>query len=135
MGSGGNRGSARRHRPCGAPAASLGAVSPKLLQVYREGGLNLDQLMAFALTEDHGGWFEDAALLDRLVIERLRALATEVLSEGWKWAEAHTLAAQTSYRGGEAHVLEIRPTSSYLVQPCGRHRGHGGALDAHGSAK
>ena len=31
----------------------LGAVSPKLLQVYRENGLTLDQLMAFAISEDH----------------------------------------------------------------------------------
>ena len=31
----------------------LGAVSPRLLQVYRDGGLTLDQLTAFALTEDH----------------------------------------------------------------------------------
>lgn len=31
----------------------LGAVSPKLLQVYREDGLTLDQLMAFTITEDH----------------------------------------------------------------------------------
>ncbi|MFH3479124.1 ParB/RepB/Spo0J family partition protein [Xanthobacter variabilis] len=31
----------------------LGAVSPKLMQVYRDGGLSLDQLMAFAITEDH----------------------------------------------------------------------------------
>ncbi|MGE4302636.1 MAG: ParB/RepB/Spo0J family partition protein [Novosphingobium sp.] len=31
----------------------LGAVSPKLLHFYREDGLTLDQLMAFAITEDH----------------------------------------------------------------------------------
>jgi ParB family chromosome partitioning protein len=31
----------------------LGAVSPKLLAVYREGGVVLDQLMAFAVSEDH----------------------------------------------------------------------------------
>ncbi|BBE00002.1 chromosome partitioning protein ParB [Sphingobium amiense] len=31
----------------------LGAVSPKLMQVYRDGDLTLDQLMAFAITEDH----------------------------------------------------------------------------------
>jgi ParB family chromosome partitioning protein len=31
----------------------LGAVSPKLMAVYREGGLTLDQLMAFAVSEDH----------------------------------------------------------------------------------
>jgi ParB family chromosome partitioning protein len=31
----------------------LGAVSPKLMQAYRDGDLALDQLMAFAITEDH----------------------------------------------------------------------------------
>ncbi len=31
----------------------LGAVSPKLLAVYREGGLTLDHLMAFAVSDDH----------------------------------------------------------------------------------
>src|SRR6185503_15161615 len=31
----------------------LGAVSPTLMTVYREGGLTLDQLMAFAVSEDH----------------------------------------------------------------------------------
>jgi ParB family chromosome partitioning protein len=31
----------------------LGAVSPKLMQVYREGDLTLDQLMAFTITDDH----------------------------------------------------------------------------------
>ncbi len=31
----------------------LGAVSPKLMQVYRDGGVTLDQLMAFAVVEDH----------------------------------------------------------------------------------
>ncbi|KFI24393.1 plasmid stablization protein ParB [Haematobacter missouriensis] len=127
----------------------LGAVSPKLMQVYRDGGLSLDQLMAFAITEDHdrqeqvfdklswnrepatirrdltktnveaterrarfvgadtyaeaggtiirdlftedrGGYFENAALLDRLVIDRLEGVAAEVqTAEGWKWTAAH----------------------------------------------
>lgn len=126
----------------------LGAVSPKLLQVYREDGLTLDQLMAFAITENHarqeqvfenlhhnrepwiirrdmtaanvpaddrravfvgsdayveaggniirdlfsedrGGFFEDAGLLDMLAIEKLREIAGTVQAEGWKWAEAH----------------------------------------------
>lgn len=126
----------------------LGAVSPKLLQVYREDGLTLDQLMAFAITEDHarqeqvfenlhhnrepwiirrdmtaanvpaqdrraifvgpdayveaggniirdlfsedrGGFFEDAGLLDMLATEKLREIAGTVQAEGWKWAEAH----------------------------------------------
>ncbi|SHO61310.1 chromosome partitioning protein, ParB family [Pseudoxanthobacter soli DSM 19599] len=127
----------------------LGAVSPKLMQVYRDGGLSLDQLMAFAITEDHdrqeqvyenlswnrdpstirrdltkmniaatdrraifigadayaeaggtiirdlftedrGGYFEDAALLGRLVIDKLEGIAAEVQAvEGWKWASVH----------------------------------------------
>jgi len=127
----------------------LGAVSPKLMQVYRDGGLTLDQLMAFAITEDHarqeqvfanlsynrdpaqirrdltkanvpatdrraifigaeayieaggniirdlftedrGGFYEDAALLDRLVMEKLESIAFRVRGdEGWKWWEAH----------------------------------------------
>ncbi|HEV2597741.1 ParB/RepB/Spo0J family partition protein [Sphingopyxis sp.] len=126
----------------------LGAVSPKLLQVYRDDGLTLDQLMAFAIVEDHarqeqvfenlhhnrepwiirrdltaanvpatdrravfvgadayveaggsvirdlfsedrGGFFEDAGLLDMLTIEKLREVAGTVQAEGWKWAEAH----------------------------------------------
>lgn len=127
----------------------LGAVSPKLMQVYREGDLTLDQLMAFAITEDHarqeqvyaslsynrepwiirrdltktniaatdrraifigpeayteaggaiirdlftedrGGFYEDAALLDRLVIEKLEGIARAVQEvEGWKWSDVH----------------------------------------------
>lgn len=126
----------------------LGAVSPKLMQVYRDGGLTLDQLMAFAIVEDHarqeqvydnlsynrepsqirrdltrthivatdrraifvgaetyteaggvilrdlftedrGGFYEDATLLDRLVIDKLEGIAAEVQTEGWKWASVH----------------------------------------------
>ncbi len=126
----------------------LGTVSPKLMQVYRDGGLTLDQLMAFAISADHakqekvfdnlswnkephtirrtmiethvrasdrramfvgakayadaggvilrdlfsedgGGYFEDGALLDRLTLEKLETIATEVRAEGWKWAQAY----------------------------------------------
>jgi len=31
----------------------LGAISPKLMMLYRKGEMNLDQLSAFAITEDH----------------------------------------------------------------------------------
>ena len=127
----------------------LGAVSPKLMQVYRDGGLTLDQLMAFAITEDRarqeqvfanlsynrdpstirrdlmkthipatdrraifvgtqayteaggiiirdlftedrGGFYEDAVLLDRLVIEKLQGIAAQLQeAEGWKWVSVH----------------------------------------------
>jgi ParB family transcriptional regulator, chromosome partitioning protein len=125
----------------------LGAVSPKLMEVYRNGDLALDQLMAFAITEDHarqeaaferlsynrdactirrmltethvtatdrraifvgaekyaevggtilrdlftedrGGYFEDVALLDMLVLAKLGREANAVMeAEGWKWAQ------------------------------------------------
>ena len=56
------------------------------LETYEvEGGAVLRDLF----TEDGGGWLEDPALLDRLVSEKLTALAREVRQrEGWKWAEA-----------------------------------------------
>ncbi|MFB0690367.1 ParB N-terminal domain-containing protein [Agrobacterium pusense] len=125
----------------------LSAVSPSLIQVYRDGGLTLEQLMAFAVTDDHGrqeqvyeglgynrepyiirreltrfhvpandrkaifvgaeayidaggtvlrdlftedrgGYFEDAALLDQLVLEKLQRAASEIQeTEGWRWVE------------------------------------------------
>ncbi|MBX9821604.1 MAG: ParB N-terminal domain-containing protein [Afipia birgiae] len=125
----------------------LGAVSPKLMEIYRDGDLALDQLMAFAITEDHarqeaaferlshnrdartirrlltethvaatdrravfvgaekytevggtilrdlftedrGGYFEDVALLDMLVMAKLGREADAVMeAEGWKWAQ------------------------------------------------
>src|SRR3954454_20725696 len=37
--------------------------------------------------QDHGGWFEDVALLEHLVDEKLQAAAGEVLAEGWRWVE------------------------------------------------
>lgn len=127
----------------------LGAAAPDLIAAYRGGGVTLDQLMAFCVSEDHerqrqvldqigphtpayairramteakvqvedrrvrfvgveayaeaggailrdlftedgGGWLEDVVLLDRLVAEKLAALAEEVRAqEGWKWAQAH----------------------------------------------
>jgi ParB family chromosome partitioning protein len=124
----------------------LAAVSPKLLDVYAEDGMTLEQLMAFTVTNDQarqeqvwdqlarsynrepyyirrqltegavraadkrarfvgvdayaaasgvvlrdlfehddGGWLQDPALLDRLVIEKLKAEAETLRAEGWKW--------------------------------------------------
>jgi ParB family transcriptional regulator, chromosome partitioning protein len=36
---------------------------------------------------DDGGWLADAALLDRLVAEKLKADAETIAAEGWKWIE------------------------------------------------
>ena len=38
--------------------------------------------------QDSGGWFQDAALLEQLVFEKLKVDAQTVRSEGWKWVEA-----------------------------------------------
>ena len=126
----------------------LAAVSPKLLDLYAEDAMTLEQLMAFTVTNDHarqeqvwdglarspireayyirrqltqgavrasekrarfvgvaayeaaggvvmrdlfeqdeGGWLQDAALLDRLALEKLTAEAEAIRAEGWKWIE------------------------------------------------
>lgn len=56
----------------------LGAASPALMGLYREGTINLDQLMAFCLTDDHARqeqvwaaltWNKDPAIIRRLLTE------------------------------------------------------------------
>ncbi len=39
--------------------------------------------------EEGGGYLQDAALLDRLVQQKLEALAESIRAEGWSWTEAH----------------------------------------------
>jgi ParB family chromosome partitioning protein len=126
----------------------LVAVSPKLLDLYADDEMTLEQLMAFTVTDDqarqeqvweglasaynkepyyirrqltetairasdkrarfvgvtayeaaggivmrdlfeqdNGGWLQDSALLDRLVIARLTAEAEVLRAEGWRWIE------------------------------------------------
>ncbi|MER9558176.1 ParB/RepB/Spo0J family partition protein [Mesorhizobium sp. M0323] len=38
--------------------------------------------------QDSGGWFQDAALLEQLVFDRLKMDAEAIRAEGWKWVEA-----------------------------------------------
>lgn len=127
----------------------LASVSPKLLDLYEQDGIKLEQIMAFSITDDHarqeevwqtisrsnvkepyyirrlltetavrasdrravylgaaayeatggiilrdlfeqdgGGWFQDPALLERLVLDKLQVDAETVKAEGWKWVEA-----------------------------------------------
>ena len=126
----------------------LAAVSPKLLDLYAEDEMTLEQLMAFTVTADHarqdqvweglsrshnkepyfirrqltegairasdkrarfvgveayeaaggavmrdlfqqddGGWLQEPALLDRLVVEKLTSEAEALRGEGWRWIE------------------------------------------------
>ena len=56
----------------------LGAVSPKLMQIYRDGDLALDQLMAFAITEDHA---RQEAAFERLSFNRDASTIRRMLTE------------------------------------------------------
>jgi ParB family transcriptional regulator, chromosome partitioning protein len=56
----------------------LGAVSPRLMQAYRNGDLALDQLMAFAITEDHA---RQEAAFERLSYNRDASTIRRMLTE------------------------------------------------------
>ena len=56
------------------------------LDAYVEAG---GPVLRDLFTEDRGGWVEDVVLLDRLVLEKLQAVAANVQAdEGWKWSAA-----------------------------------------------
>lgn len=57
----------------------LGAVSPKLMKLYRKGELNLDQLTAFAITDDRAA---QERVLSELSWDKSRATILRMLSEG-----------------------------------------------------
>jgi ParB family chromosome partitioning protein len=56
----------------------LGAVSPKLMQVYRDGDLALEQLMAFAITDDHA---RQEGVYERLSYNRDASTIRRMLTE------------------------------------------------------
>ncbi|MGM4954123.1 ParB/RepB/Spo0J family partition protein [Bradyrhizobium barranii] len=56
----------------------LGAVSPKLIQVYRAGDLTLEQLMAFAITDDHA---RQESVYERLSYNRDASTIRRMLTE------------------------------------------------------
>ncbi|KMO37507.1 ParB/RepB/Spo0J family partition protein [Methylobacterium aquaticum] len=62
-------------------------------------------------TDRGDGWFEDAALLDRLAEAKLAEFSTTVAAEGWKWIEV-SLALMSSRLYG----LRVLPTRSELSE-------------------
>lgn len=62
----------------------LAAVSPRLLAVYREGGMTLEQLMAFTVSDDHEAqervWFENP--YREIDAQSIRSALTQALVEG-----------------------------------------------------
>lgn len=145
----------------------LMTVSDRLLEIYEQDGMRLEQLMAFSISDDHarqeqvweivsqnhnrepyvirrmltertvrasdararfvgldayvtaggaimrdlfeaddGGWLQDPAILDRLVMEKLQEAAEQVRAEGWKWVET----ALSFPWGHTRHFAEIDGT-------------------------
>jgi ParB family chromosome partitioning protein len=147
----------------------LGAVSPRLMQDYRDDKLTLEQLTAFCVSDNHarqeavyeglaswhrepyyirrmmteatvnsddrraklvgiepyekaggrvtrdlfseddGGYFEDAVLLEKLAVQHLTDVAASIqAAEGWKWAEAYIdFPYQAGMRRAFQKVVEI----------------------------
>lgn len=54
------------------------------LETFRAAG---GVVMRDLFTEDNGGWIEDAVLVDRLALEKLKAEADAVAAEGWNWVQ------------------------------------------------
>jgi ParB family chromosome partitioning protein len=53
------------------------------LDAYQDAG---GAVLRDLFQQDDGGWLQDPALLDRLVIEKLQAEAESLRAEGWKWS-------------------------------------------------
>ncbi|MBP1096542.1 ParB/RepB/Spo0J family partition protein [Bradyrhizobium diazoefficiens] len=75
----------------------LGAVSPKLIQLYRAGDLALEQLMAFAITDDRA---RQESVYERLSYERDASTIRRLLTE------THVAATdrRASFVGLEAYI-------------------------------
>jgi ParB family chromosome partitioning protein len=72
----------RRQLTAGAVRASHKRAQFVGIDAYEAaGGVVLRDLFE----HDDGGWLEDAVLLERLVIEKLKAEAEALQNEGWKW--------------------------------------------------
>ncbi|MDI6025962.1 ParB N-terminal domain-containing protein [Corticibacterium sp. UT-5YL-CI-8] len=63
------------------PASDKRALFVGVEAYEQAGGIVLRDLFE----ADGGGWLQNPALLDRLVSERLKAVADEIANEGWKW--------------------------------------------------
>ena len=63
----------------------IAARSLSVRRAYTEAG---GTILRDLFTEDRGGYFEDVALLDMLVMAKLGREADAVMeAEGWKWAQ------------------------------------------------
>ena len=78
----------RAHRPPHAHRSRRPGLRQRAqfvgIEAYEaEGGVILRDLF----NSDDGGWLQDPALLDRLMMEKLEREADSVRAEGWRWVE------------------------------------------------
>lgn len=94
----------------------LAAVSPRLLEVYRADGIDLDQLMAFAVSDDHAA--QEAAWFEQPAFNRTPAAIRRILTA------AHVEAGHRRARfvGIDAYVAAGGIVSRDLFQP--EHEGY-----------
>jgi ParB family chromosome partitioning protein len=67
---------------------------------------------------DDGGWLQDAALLDRLVAEKLKATAESIAAEGWKWIEVAVSLPYDATRGLrelQGAPLDLTPEEQAMI--------------------
>jgi ParB family transcriptional regulator, chromosome partitioning protein len=80
-------------------------------------------VMRDLFSDDHGGWLQDPALLDRLVTEKLKVEAETIAAEGWKWV---SVAVDFKYGytnglrrlDGEPVDMTAEETASYEALRC-----------------
>ncbi|MGE0565866.1 MAG: ParB/RepB/Spo0J family partition protein [Pseudolabrys sp.] len=98
----------------------LAAVSPKLMALYREGGMTLDLLMAFTVSDDFAA--QEAAWADIPHWQRSanairhRLTAAHVRADDWR-ARFVTVAAYAAAGGGIVTDLFRAESNGYLTDP------------------
>jgi ParB family chromosome partitioning protein len=80
-------------------------------------------VMRDLFAHDDGGWLQDPALLDRLVIDKLQAKAEALRAEGWKW-----IAVAPDFPYG--HTAGLRQLDGETVDLTDEERASRGALQA-----
>lgn len=76
----------------------LSAVSPKLIATYRQGGLTLDQLMAFAVSEDHA---RQEQVYEQLSFNRSPSMIRRAMTE----AKVPASDRRAMFVGAEAYAV------------------------------
>jgi ParB family chromosome partitioning protein len=79
------------------------------LEAYEQAG---GVVMRDLFEHDDGGWLRDVPLLDRLVTEKLQAVAETIAAEGWKWV---TVAVSFPY-GHTRGLRELDGVRSNLTE-------------------